>query len=184
MLAIAENTFAQKLVAAAKASGHPWPGYIAAAAFLESAAYASADGESGLAEHTDDILGLKEPSWWKGQVYDENTREVLAGVSVMEPADWPVFPTLEAAFAAGYTVLKSMPSTYGEALAAHSGDEFIRLVSASWLAGDALPASTAHPVIHFPSGSYQFKAGRWSTDPNRASSVLEVYDSHPNIFAA
>lgn len=171
-------------MAAAKASGHPWPGYIAAAAFLESASYASPNGESGLAQHTDDILGIKRPSWWQGQVYDENTREVLDGVSEMEPADWPVFASFSDAFAASLTVLQSMPSTYGDALAAASGDEFIRMVSASWLTGDAFPISPAHPVFTFPSGTYQFAAGRWSTDPGRASAVLSVYGGHPQIFAA
>ena len=184
MLTPAEQAFAQQLVAEAKASGHPWPGYAAAEAFLESASYAAPSGESGLALATNDVFGLKEPSWWQGQVYEEQTREVLNGISVMEPADWPEFPTLAAAFAARLTVLKSMPGTYGEALAAQDGAEFVRLVSAYW--SPAAEGETGPNIFTFPSGTYQFvnpPPCRWSTAPNRASEVLATYNSHPEIFA-
>jgi hypothetical protein len=179
MLSQAQTDFATQMVQAAKDSGHPFPGYAAAECCLESGW-----GSSGLAINDLDVFGLKAPSWWTGQVQEIQTREVLNGVSVMVPAEWPVFPTYAAAFAARLTVLQSMPQTYGEALAAQDGPEFVRLVSASWLTGDAFPISPAHPTFDFPSGTYQFAAGRWSTDPARAMSVIETYNSHVDIFGA
>lgn len=179
MLSQSQIDFATQMVAEAKSSGHPWPGYAAAEAVLESAW-----GSSGLAVRDKDVFGLKTPSWWTGQTEEIDTREVLNGISVMVPAEWPIFPDYASAFAARLKVLQSMPSTYGEALGAQDGPEFVRLVSASWLTGDALPLSPAHPLFTFPSGTYQFKAGRWSTAPNRASQVIATHDSHLEIFAA
>jgi hypothetical protein len=175
----AQSDFAQQMVQAAKNSGHPWPGFAAAECSLESGW-----GSSGLAQRDKDVFGLKAPSWWTGQTEEIQTREVLNGVSVMVPAEWPVFPDYASAFAARLKVLQSMPGTYGEALAAQDGPEFVRLVSASWLTGDAFPVSSAHPVFTFPSGTYQFSAGRWSTAPDRASQVLATYNSHEDIFGA
>jgi hypothetical protein len=174
-----QANFAAQMVLSARASGHPWPGYAAAECSLESGW-----GTSGLAVRDKDVFGLKAPSWWTGQVEEIQTREVLNGVSVMVPAQWPVFASYADAFAARLKVLQSMPGTYGEALAAQNGPEFIRLVSASWLTGDALPIGPAHPVFTFPSGTYQFAAGKWSTAPNRASEVLATYQSHVEIFGA
>ena len=126
------------------------------------------------------MFGLKEPSWWTGQVFNEQTREVIDGVSEMVDAAWPVFASLADAFAARIKVLNSL-LIYAEALAAKSGDEFVRLVSASWVTGDAFPVSVQHQIFMFPSGTYQFSAGRWSTAQNRASQVLDVYNGS-NIF--
>ena len=182
MLTQPETLFAQQLVSEAKSSGHPFPGYAAAEAFLESASYNSPDGKSGLAEHTNDVFGLKQPSWWNGQVYAEQTREVLHGVSEMVAANWPVFETLSDAFNARLKTLQALPSIYGLALGAASGPEFVRLVSAAWATPGTYPVSDANPVFTFPSGSWQFDHGRWSTAPNRASSVLSTYTTHVSIF--
>lgn len=179
----AEITFAQELVAEARASGHPWPGYAAAEAFLESASWGAADGKSGLAENTNDVFGLKQPSWWTGQVYDEQTREVVAGVSEMVDAEWPIFPSLSDCFAARLRVLSALP-LYAEALAATTGEEFIRLVSASWSTGGSFTDLNAHPVIIFTGQPWQFNAGRWSTDPRRAAEVLLTWKGSPSIFQA
>jgi hypothetical protein len=182
MLTQAETTFAQQLVSESKSSGHPFPGYAAAEAFLESASYNSPDGKSGLAEHTNDVFGLKQPSWWTGQIYAEQTREIINGVSEMVAANWPVFETLSDAFNARLKTLQALPSIYGLALQATSGPEFVRLVSASWVTSGTYPVSDAHPVFTFPSGVWQFDHGRWSTAPNRASSVLSTYNTHISIF--
>ena len=181
MLTNPETQFAQQMVAEAKSSGHPFPGYAAAEAFLESASYSSITGQSGLASRDKDVFGLKEPSWWTGQVDQIQTREVINGVSVMVNASWPVFETYAQCFAARLKVLDSLP-VYSEALSATTGPEFIRLVSASWGSVGSFPVSDSHPLFTFPSGTYQFLSGRWSTAPNRASSVLSVYNSHPDIF--
>jgi flagellum-specific peptidoglycan hydrolase FlgJ len=182
MLTPVETTFAQSLVSDAKSSGHPYPGYAAAEAFLESASYNSPDGKSGLAEHTNDVFGLKQPSWWTGQIFAEQTREVINGVSEMVAANWPAFETLSDAFNARLKTLQALPSIYGMALQATSGPEFVRLVSAAWVTSTTYPVSDAHPVFTFPSGVWQFDHGRWSTAPNRASSVLLTYTTHVSIF--
>ena len=181
MLTNAETVFARTLVSEAKMSGHPWPGYAAAEAFLESASYSSTTGQSGLAYRDKDVFGIKVPSWWGGQVDSIVTREVLNGVSRMVNAKWPVFASYADGFAARLKVLHSV-SVYAEALAATTGPEFIRLVSAEWVPDNTLPEGPAHPSYQFGTTYWQFKQGRWSTAPNRASSVLATYNSHPEVF--
>jgi len=180
----AETQFATALVAEAKTSGHPFPGYAAAEAFLESADWNSPSGMSRLAANYHNIFGQKKSSWWSGPTVQIQTREVINGVSVMVPATWPVFSSFAEAFEERLKLLHASPQYYSEALAATTGPEFVRLVSASWgtLNGTPYPVGAAHPQFTFPSGTYQFVAGRWSTAPNRASSVIQTYNSHPDIF--
>ena len=181
-----ETQFAVQLVQEAKLSGHPFPGYAAAEAFLESADWSSSAGMSVLAENYHNIFGQKVSKWWTGKTVQIQTREVLNGVSVMVPATWPVFDSFAEAFAERLKLLHASPQYYAEALAASSGPEFVRLVSASWgtLNQVPYPVGPAHPLFSFPSGQYQFIAGRWSTAPNRASQVLATYNSHLEIFGA
>jgi hypothetical protein len=180
----AETQFAVQLVQEAKLSGHLFPGYAAAEAFLESASWDSPSGMSSLAANYHNIFGQKKSSWWAGPTTQIQTREVLNGVSVMVPATWPVFASFAEAFEERLKLLHSLPEYYSDALAATSGSEFVRLVSASWgtLNETPYPVGAAHPQFTFPSGTYQFAAGRWSTAPNRASSVLQTYNSHLDIF--
>lgn len=177
----AELNFAKQMVSEAKSSGHPFPGYAAAEAFLESASYKSETGQSDLAFKDKDVFGLKAPSWWVGKIDPILTREVLHGQSVMVSANWPVFESYAECFAARLKVLKSS-SYYVEALEAQTGPEFVRLVSASWVKQGTLKDTTLYPQCVFPSGTWQFKAGRWSTDPHRASSVLATFNSHLDVF--
>jgi hypothetical protein len=179
MLTQAQSDFATQVVAQAKESGHPWPGYAAAEGVLESGW-----GQSGLAAKYNNIFGQKVSKWWTGPTVQIETREVINGQSVMVPATWPVFANLAEAFAERLKLLNAAPQYYAEALAAQDGPEFVRLVSASWLTDNALPVGPAHPVFTFPSGTYQFNAGRWSTAPNRASEVIDTYNSHVDIFGA
>lgn len=181
MLTPAETQFATQMVAEAKTSGHPFPGYAAAEAFLESASYTSTTGQSGLASRDKDVFGLKQPSWWTGQVDEIITREVINGVSEMVNAKWPVFASYADCFAARLKVLQSVP-IYAEALAATTGPEFVRLVSAAWVPDNTLPEGPVHPSYLFGSVYWQFSKSRWSTAPNRASSVLSTYSAHPEIF--
>jgi hypothetical protein len=177
----AEIEFAKLMVSESKKSDHPFPGYAAAEAFLESASFSSVSGQSGLASRDKDVFGIKSPSWWVGKIDSIVTREVVNGVSEMVQAKWPVFETYADCFAARLKVLQSVP-IYSEALEAKTGDEFIRLVSAEWVPMGTLPTSTAHPLSGFLSGVYQFKKSRWSTDPFRAKKVLITYNSHLDIF--
>jgi hypothetical protein len=167
------------MVSEAKNSGHPWPGYAAAEASLESAW-----GKSGLAARDKDVFGLKAANWWDGQVDSIVTREVINGVSKMVMAKWPVFKTYADAFSARLHTLSLIPPRYGEALAAKTGPEFIRLVSAAWFDPGTEADLNLYPEFDFPSGRWQFNKDvyRWSTAPNRASEVLAVYNNHPDIF--
>ena len=183
MLTSAETAFAEQMVAEAKTSGHPWPGYAAAVAFLESASFSSATGQSGLAFRDHDVFGLKVPSWWTGQVDSIQTREVINGVSEMVNAEWPVFASYADCFSARLRVLQGV-AVYQQALAAQSGPEFVRLVSAEWVPQNTYAPGPAHPSYLFGQVYWQFKQGRWSTAPNRASSVLQVYNNHPEVFGS
>jgi hypothetical protein len=170
------------MVSEAKTSDHPFPGYAAAEAFLESASYSSVNGQSGLAYRDKDVFGLKQPGWWTGQVDEIQTREVLHGVSVMVSAKWPVFESYADCFSARIRVLKSLPNYYSEALEATTGEDFVRLVSASWVKQGTLNDTISHPVVTFPSGSWQFNTSRWSTDPKRSLSVIQTYNAHKDVF--
>ena len=188
MLTPAETTFAKQMVSEAVASGHPWPDYAAAEACLESFSYSSPTGQSGLAQRDKDVFGLKAPEWWTGQIDTVQTREVLNGASVMVSAKWPVFETYADAFAARLHTLQNLPAYYAEALAATTGEDFVRLVSAKWGVGNGpngnfpLPMTAAHPIIIFPRGAFQFLSARWSTDPTRAQQAIKIHDQHPEIF--
>ena len=179
----AERVFAVQMVAEAKTSGHPFPGYAAAEAFLESANWQSPNGMSGLAFNYHNIFGQKASRSWTGPTVQIQTREVLNGVDITVVATWPAYDSYAEAFADRLQLLHDAPTYYAEALSQTDGAEFVRTVSASWLTGDALPISPAHPVFTFPNGhTYQFNAGRWSTAPNRALQVLQVYHGHPEVF--
>lgn len=177
----AETEFAKLMVSEAKKSGHPFPGYAAAEAFLESASFKSVTGQSGLAYRDKDVFGIKAPSWWVGKIDSIITREVINGVSEMVNAKWPVFETYADCFAARLKVLQSV-YIYQDSLEAKTGDEFVRLVSAGWVPEGTASYMSVRPLCAFPSGTYQFVKGRWSTDPFRASKVLSTYSSHKDIF--
>jgi flagellum-specific peptidoglycan hydrolase FlgJ len=101
MLTPDQIQFAKQMVSEAKNSGHPWPGYAAAEASLESAW-----DKSGLAVRDKDVFGLKAAEWWTGQVDNIITREVINGVSEMVMAKWPVFSSYADCFAARLKVLQ------------------------------------------------------------------------------
>lgn len=174
MLSIAQRSFAESVAEAAGKSIHPWPGYAAAEACLESSW-----GASRLVLEANNLFGLKEPHGWSGQSVNIPTNEVLHGVTVSVGASWPVFDTYAECFAERLKVLRSV-EIYMEALSAETGEEFIRLLSAAW----RLPTSfeVVSDIQKFTSGEYVFANSRWSTDPLRAAKVIAIYKSHPEIF--
>src|ERR1035437_3775128 len=149
-LTAAKAAFAQKMVAAAKSSGHPWAGYAAAEAVLESGW-----GTSELAQRDLDVFGLKAPLKWTGAVDHIQTEEVLHGHKVLVPAVWPVFASYADAFATRLAVLFTNPAIYGEALDATTGRDCIRLVSGYW---HFATADSGANVFQFPSGLWEFEA--------------------------
>ena len=134
--------FFAKAVPAAIASGHPWPLYAACEAALESAW-----GESELCKVANNLFGQKQGCSTENlDVVQIETREVLNGKGCTVAATWPKFPDWTYSFRARLALLQRLPSLYGPAFGAPTGEDFIRLVSQ-----------------------------HWSTDPHRADGVLATY---------
>ena len=134
------QAFLDAAMKAAEEAGHPWAEYAACEAALESNW-----GRSMLARKANNLLGQKQGSKFPlpYPCCNLQTEEVrpqghpgqgrpLTGGRVMEQAVWPVFPDWKTCFAERMALLKRLPSRYGAALAATSGEEFVRQVSLSW----------------------------------------------------
>jgi flagellum-specific peptidoglycan hydrolase FlgJ len=147
--AASNEEFLRNTAAAALAAGHLFPDYAACEAALESGW-----GESELALKANNLFGQKQstPPQLDTGTLSIPTREFIRDAWVTVPALWVKFPTLAACFADRMATLRRMAPAYphyAAALAAQTGEEFITAVSASW-----------------------------STDPQRAQKVLEIYKSH------
>jgi flagellum-specific peptidoglycan hydrolase FlgJ len=150
-----QNEFLLKAAAAARAAGHLFPDYAACEAALESGW-----GNSRLAREANNLFGQKQahPPLPATETLALPTREFLHGVWVAVEASWVRFPDWAACFRERMSLLKSLSSawpSYRAALAAATGEQFIAEVSRTW-----------------------------STDPQRAGKVLDLYDHHRNAFAA
>jgi flagellum-specific peptidoglycan hydrolase FlgJ len=157
--------FFAKAVPAAISSGHVWPLYAVCEAALESAW-----GESQLCKEANNLFGEKQGEITAHfETVSIRTHEVFSAeyINKLEhyvwkygppkprpdgkfdctvDAVWPKFPDWEWSFRIRMTVLDRMPSTYGVALGARTGEDFIREVSK-----------------------------HWATDPERADKVLATY---------
>ena len=144
-----EQEFLERAVAAAKAAGHVWPEHAACEAALESAW-----GASALAVQANNLFGQKQtkpPMAGTGTV-EMQTRECYNGEWFTVPAQWVKFADWAGSFAARMRLLRAAAAEhphYAEALAAQTGEGFVRAVSATW-----------------------------STDPQRAEKVMAVYKQH------
>lgn len=81
-----------------------FPSLMIAQAILESG-----DGESVLSREANNYFGIKADSSWKGEIILLNTREVIMGKSVMVPAKFRKYSTLEDGFRDRNAFLKSNP---------------------------------------------------------------------------
>ncbi len=148
-----QDAFLKKASELARQAGHIWPEYAACEAALESGW-----GRSGLAVKANNLFGEKQsrPPFAGTGTLELPTREYLHGEWVTVTADWVVFPDWAASFRTRmdrlHRLAKAYPA-YGRALAATSGEQFVREVSISW-----------------------------STDPHRADKVLVVYQQHKAAF--
>jgi len=138
--------FLAKTCAAARAAGHVWPEYAACEAALESAW-----GASKLAVEGNNFFGQKQahPPVAGTETLELDTREFLHGAWVTVTARWVKFADWHGSFAERMRVLRGLSAAYphyAAALAAKTGEEFVREVSKSW-----------------------------STDPARAEKVLAVW---------
>jgi len=146
------DAFLNKAFSAAQASGHIFPAHAACEAALESAW-----GTSKLAVLCNNLFGLKAATRGPNPypLINMPTKEYLHGQWVTQNALWPKYPDWLTAFRERMNTLNRLPSIYGEALVATSGEEFVREVSK-----------------------------HWSTDPQRAEKVLQIYRAHGNVFSS
>jgi flagellum-specific peptidoglycan hydrolase FlgJ len=113
------------------------------------AALESGFGKSTLAREDNNLFGMKQH---RHPIYGTvalPTEEFLDGKMVRVSADWVKYPSRKECFADRMSTLRAMSPHYGHyaaALAAHDGPTFVREVSQTW-----------------------------STDPNRAQKVLNIY---------
>lgn len=139
---------------AAAASNHIWPAYAACEGVLESAW-----GTSELFTKASNIFGQKQSSATSQYpTISIPTKEFIRGEFVTVPALWVRFPTIAESFEARMDLLVSSASkypNYAAALHASTGAEFIVAVSKTW-----------------------------STDPNRANLVLDIYAAHQDALMA
>ena len=137
------DEFLHKAYRAAYNAGHIWPSYAAAEAALESAW-----GESQLAVKANNLFGQKSGPMTEGlPTIELPTHEWNPKTGRMEPstAKWPMFKKWEDCFHARMDLLRNR-KRYAAALAAKSGEEFVRQVS-----------------------------NIWATDPKRGDKVIEIY---------
>ncbi len=148
-----QSSFLVNAANAARAAGHIWPAHAACETALESAW-----GASRLALEANNLFGQKQtaPPMDGTETLEMPTREYLHGEWVEQMAAWVKFPDLAACFRARMEMLRREAARYphfAAALAATSGEQFVREVSVSW-----------------------------STDPMRAEKVMMIYHAHAGIF--
>lgn len=125
---------------AAIAAGHIWPEYAICEAAMESGW-----GESKLCKLANNLFGQKDGKEDFPNI-ELPTREFINGKWVtLKVVEWPAFPDWATSFRERMALLKRNKS-YAKALAAATGEEFVREVSKVW-----------------------------ATDPKRADKVLLTY---------
>jgi flagellum-specific peptidoglycan hydrolase FlgJ len=114
------------------------------------AALESAWGESKLCRLANNLFGQKSGCTTRDlKVIDIGTNEIINGCPVrLSHTQWPIFPDWVSCFRERMELLRTS-SAYAPALAAKSGEEFVRAVSRVW-----------------------------ATDPQRAYKVLSIYRKH------
>lgn len=150
-----QESFLRRAAAAARSAGHVFPNYAACEAALESGW-----GQSHLATEANNLFGQKQahPPLPGTETLSLPTREYLHGAWVAVQAAWVRFPDWQSCFRERMALLRSLENgypNYRQALAATTGEEFVRLVSRSW-----------------------------STDPARGGKVLSMYDAHIQAFVS
>jgi flagellum-specific peptidoglycan hydrolase FlgJ len=130
--------------------GHIFPKMAACEAAVESGY-----GTSGLARNDNNLFGMKQhkhPIYGTHNIPTQEYKDANGDGTkewVTEMAAWVSYPDLAACFAdrmATLTALQKYYPEYAQALAAHSGQDYITAVSK-----------------------------RWSTDPQRGAKVMGVY---------
>lgn len=140
--------FFAKAVPEAKASGHIFPEYACCEVALETG-WAS----SQLCVVANNLFGQKQgPTTADLPTVQIPTKEVIHGQWVTVNAIWPRFDTWSDSFEERMNLLRALQPKYPDyaaALAAQTGEDFIKAVSKTW-----------------------------STDPQRADKVLQIYNKY------
>lgn len=161
---------------AASQAKHPWPDAAAAESALESAWFTSESVIKG-----NNLLGIKAPSWWVGDTFDDVTEEQSGSQMYETNATWSSFPSWEECFSC-QVAIQNRNSIYADALAAKSAPEYIRQVSAAWQQID--PSAAGAPkvdnvnVFSFENVPYLWLRARWSTGHARAWTVYQIWKDH------
>jgi hypothetical protein len=155
VITAAQADFLRKSYTAGVASQHPWPGFAAAETALESAW-----GTDELAVKGNNLFGQKSGGSTAGGkcIYCDTKEEGAHGHWYTEHGvAWPIFATWTDSYNARIALLRRLapqyPATYGAALDAKTGQDFIILVSR-----------------------------KWSTWTERAAAALAIYNSHRDLF--
>jgi flagellum-specific peptidoglycan hydrolase FlgJ len=150
----AQQDFLKRSYAAGLASQHPFPGYAAAETALESAW-----GTDAITVRGNDLFGQKAGSSTAGNecIYCDTKEEGPHGHWYTAHATWPIFASWTDSYNARIALLRHLapeyPATYGAALQAKTGEDFVRRVSL-----------------------------KWSTWTGRAAAVLSIYNSHRDLL--
>lgn len=159
-----KRDFLRRAYEAAVAAGHLFPKHAACEAALESSW-----GRSVLAVKYHNLLGQKQGRKFPLAYRTVNLwtqEEYGPGQVATERATWLIFPDWPTCLRERMMLLRHLPSIYGAALAATSGEEFVREVSGCWEGIEA----KRHYV------------GRWATDSQRADKVLAIYAKHADFL--
>ncbi len=164
---------------AAVAAQHIWAEFAACEVALESGW-----GKSELCIQANNLFGQKAPAKLPQgqQTISMPTKEYEGGTMINTSADWLKFPSAAACLSARMALLRRLP-IYAYALRSKNGEEYVREVSAFWQPLAATPSSIEPNAFQFSDGWFQWKQGRWSTDPARAHKVLETHAAHANLFS-
>ncbi len=142
-----KENWLQEIAREAQEGGHVWPEYAACEGALESNF-----GRSELAQIGNNLFGMKVHSHTEYGQFGEiilPTKEIINGEQVIKNAYFISYPRLADCFTDRMKTLQRLRFAYphyNNALNAQDGETFIREVSANW-----------------------------STDPDRADKVLNVY---------
>ncbi len=153
MISEAQRNCLEDCYVGAKKSGHIWPEMAACEAMEESAW-----GTTKLYVQGHNVFGEKQrvqdPLEYSTLILP--TWEVVRGLRQNILAAFVQYPSFQACFADRMATLRRLAPEYPDyaaALAATSAEEFVTCVSRTW-----------------------------STDPNRAKNVIEIYNAHKDLF--
>jgi hypothetical protein len=154
VITLSQAAFLQKSYAAALRSAHPFPGYAACETALESTW-----GKSEIAREGNNLFGEKRDLYTPETecIYcDTREQDAHGHWYTANGVAWPKFASWTDSYNARIALLRRLapeyPASYGAALEAENGQDFIRLVSL-----------------------------KWSTWTGRAAAAISIYNSHRDL---